>query len=313
MKSTATRTGHDRRRELVARLNSAVQDRRPPGRGERRGRKLPAFPPVSELTAVRRTGAPVTRSRLAADLGRLGVRPGGVLLVHSSMSALGWVCGGVQAVVEGLLDALGADGTLVVPTHTTGNSDPAAWSNPPVPESWWPAIRAEMPAFDPRIKPAPRMGAIAEAVRSWPGARRSAHPQVSFAAVGARAEEITAGRALDSGFGERSPVARVQDSDGDVLLLGAGHGSNSSLHLAEHRVPDPPRERSAAAVATPGGRRWVEWEDVVANGDDFEELGAAFDATGRTKVGRVGEGEARLMRQRELVEFAVGWLRENRR
>ena len=228
------------------------------------------------------------------------------------LSALGWVCGGAQAVVEGLLDALGPDGTLVVPAHPSGNSDPAGWGNPPVPDSWWPAIREHMPGFDPRVTPSHHMGAIPEVVRSWPGARRSGHPQLSFAAVGPHAEEITADHALDSGFGERSPVARVRDRDGDVLLLGVGHGSNSSLHLAEHHVPNQPRETSSAALMTPEGRRWVSWEDVVADEEDFEQLGAAFDATGATRTGPVGEGGARLMRQRELVDFAAGWLAANR-
>jgi aminoglycoside 3-N-acetyltransferase len=268
---------------------------------------------MAELETIQASSAPVTRARIAADLGRLGVRPGGVLLAHSSLSALGWVCGRAQAVVEGLLDALGPEGTLVVPTHTGGNSDPATWRNPPVPEHWWAVIRDAMPAFDARKTPSDHMGAIAEAARAWPRARRSAHPQLSFAAIGPHAETVTAGHVLDSGFGERSPLARVHDLDGDVLLLGVGHGSNSSLHLAEHRVPDPPRERSAAAVATADGRRWLSWEDVVADEEDFERLGAAFDATGRTRAGRVGEGEARLMRQRELVAFAVGWLVEHRR
>ena len=271
------------------------------------------MPPVSDLDRIRASAAPVTRARVTNDLGRLGVRPGSVLLVHSSLSALGWVCGGAQAAVEGLLDALGPNGTLVVPTHTSGNSDPARWGNPPVPEAWWPAIREQMPGFDPRVTPTDHMGAIQELVRTWPGARRSSHPQLSCAAVGARAEEITAGHALDSGFGERSPMARVRDRDGDVLLLGTGHGSNSSLHLAEHHVPDPPRETSSAALMTPTGRRWVTWEDVVADEEDFEALGAAFDATGATRSGQVGEGEARLMRQRALLEFAAGWLAANRR
>lgn len=265
-----------------------------------------------EPGVIARSPGPVTRAGLAAELGRLGVRSGSVLLVHSALSALGWVCGGAQTVVEALLDALGPDGTLVAPSHTGGNSDPAAWGNPPVPEPWWPVIREHMPAFDPRVTAAHGMGAIAEAVRTWPGARRSAHPQVSFSAVGAHAEAVTAGHALKSAFGDASPVARVHDFDGDVLLLGVGHGSNSSLHLAEHRVADPPREVSAAAVATPEGRRWVRWEDVVADESDFEALGAAFDATGATRTGPAGAGEARLMRQRKLVAFATEWLAEHR-
>ena len=82
-------------------------------------------PMSGEARSIAASAAPVTRASLAADLGRLGVRPGSVLLVHSSLSALGWVCGGAQALVEALLDALGPDGTLVVPTHTSGNSEPS--------------------------------------------------------------------------------------------------------------------------------------------------------------------------------------------
>ena len=265
-----------------------------------------------EERSIAASDAPVTRALLADDLARLGVRPGSVLLVHSSLSSLGWVCGGAQAVVEALLDALGPDGTLVVPTHTTGNSEPSQWGAPPVPEAWWPVIRETMPAFDPVVTPARGLGVVVEIARSWPGARRSAHPQTSFAAIGPQAETITAGHALDSGFGEQSPLARIDDLDGDVLLLGAGHGSNSSLHLAEYRVPVPPRTAYGSAVLGPDGRRWATWEDVVADEGDFEELGAAFDATGATRIGPVGAGEARLMRQREVVAFAVRWLQEHR-
>src|SRR3954451_5211693 len=125
-----------------------------------------------EAAAVARSRRPVTRTSLGDDLRRLGVRPGAVLLVHTSVSALGWVCGGAQAVVEALLDALGPEGTLVVPTPTGGNPDPAGWGPPPVPESWWEPIREHMPPYDPRVTPARGLGAVVEVARTWPGARR---------------------------------------------------------------------------------------------------------------------------------------------
>ena len=180
-----------------------------------------------------------------------------------------------------------------------------------MPESWWPVVRAEMPAYDPAVTPS-LLGALSNVVRTWPGARRSGHPHYSFAAVGRRADEVTAGHELTSGLGERSPLARVHDLDGDVLLLGAGHDSNTSMHLAEYRMARPPRARSGAAVATPSGREWVTWEDVATEEDDFGALGEAFDATGAVRIGRTGLAESRLMRQRELVAFAVAWLEEHR-
>src|SRR5215467_1319735 len=123
---------------------------------------------------------PRTRASLAADLRALGLRPGSVVIVHSSLSSLGWVCGGPVAVVEALLDVLGPNGTLVVPTHSGDNSDPAEWRRPPVPETWWPIIREHMPAYDPARTPSTGVGIIPETVRTWPGALRSNHPRTSF-------------------------------------------------------------------------------------------------------------------------------------
>lgn len=201
---------------------------------------------------------PHTRALLATQLRDLGVRPGGIVLVHAGLRGLGFLCGGPEAVVLALRDVLGPEGTIVVPTHTSDNSDPAGWSNPPVPADWWPVIRGEMPGFDPAVTPSRFMGALAELVRTWPGARRSDHPQVSFAALGPAAERIVADHALADMLGAGSPLARLYDLDAEVLLLGVDHGHNTSLHLAEYRQPAPPRQRCGAAVLTAdGGREWV--------------------------------------------------------
>jgi aminoglycoside 3-N-acetyltransferase len=258
--------------------------------------------------------APHTRATLAAGLREVGVRPGSTLLVHAAMRPIGWVCGGPHAVLLALRDALGPDGTLVVPTHTPENSDPAGWNRPPVPPDWWPVIRDEMPGFDPAATPSRWMGALAEAVRTFPGARRSDHPHVSFAALGPAAERIVAGHPLHDMLGEDSPLGRIYRLDGDVLLLGVGHDSNTSLHLAEYRQPAPPRERLGAAVLTAdGGRRWVWWDDVAVDESDFDRLGADLEAgAGAVRLGPVGGGVARLMNQRAAVDFAVDWLARNR-
>jgi aminoglycoside 3-N-acetyltransferase len=267
---------------------------------------------MSEEQIVHATPSPRTRESLANDLRQLGVVPGMTIIVHSSLSSLGWVNGGPVTVVQALMDVVTEAGTIVMPTQTGEYSDPAQWENPPVPQAWWQIIRDTMPAFETQITPATFMGRIVEVFRMWPGVLRSNHPIVSFAAWGRHAQYITAGHTLEYGLGEGSPLARIYDLDGWVLLLGVGYDSNTSFHLAEYRAPKAEQIVLGSPILENGERVWKTYRDIKIDSGIFPEIGVKFEQTGLVKVARVGSAESKLFRQRAGVDFAMQWLTRRR-
>jgi aminoglycoside 3-N-acetyltransferase len=268
---------------------------------------------MGERDVINRTAEPVTVGGMLRDLRRLGVAEGDVLLVHSSLSSIGWVCGGPQAVIEALLSAVGEEGTLVMPAQSGDWSDPAEWMNPPVPAEWHEIIYREWPAFDPDVTPTRGMGRIAELFRTYPGTRRSSHPQVSFSANGRLAEAITAEHPLTPQFGMDSPLGKLYRMPAKVLLLGVGYHACTSFHLAETMIPSMPVKRHGAAIRENGGRVWRWFEDYAYDADDFGRIGREMEEVVPVRKGKVGQAECRLFGVREAVDFAAQWMAKNRR
>ena len=237
-------------------------------------------------------------------------------MVHTRMSALGWVIGGSETVVRALLDALGPDGTLMAY---------ASWADHVYAIDDWPeehreAYHTEPPRWDPVTGEVdPDYGRIPERVRTWPGALRSSHPEASVVAVGPRAAWLTAEH--DDGYGAGSPFARLVEAGGDVLMLGAPLETITLLHHAE-------------AIASVPGKRTVTYEIALADGttrsytdietsggaypyaslgleaDEFEVIARDALAAGIGRRGLVGAAECVLFPAAEVVRFGVAWIEQ---
>lgn len=258
----------------------------------------------------------VIKQDIMEALKTVGVKPGQTLMVHASLSSFGFVCGGAQVVIEALLECVGQEGTVMMPSQSWKNLDPEAGVHWQEPREWWQAIRDNWPAYDKVITPTNTMGAVAEMFRKWPGAVRSDHPARSVAAFGKHAEYLTCEHTLSNIFGEESPVAKMYELDGYVLLMGVGYDKNTSLHLADVRAEYPGKHlvKESSAVMVNGEREWVTYETLYVDGEDFERIGEAFESEeGRVASRMLGNGTIRLMRQRDLVDFAVDWIQRNRR
>lgn len=172
-------------------------------------------------------------------LTQIGVCRGDTLMVHTSLGSLGFVCGGPQVVIEALLETVGSEGTVMMPTQSWKNLDPTDGVHWEEPTAWWPLIRENWPAYNKDITPTNTMGAVAEMFRKWPGVLRSDHPARSVAAWGKQAEYLTAEHNLSNIFGDGSPIGKLYELDGYVLLIGVGYDKNTSLHLADVRADYP--------------------------------------------------------------------------
>jgi len=263
---------------------------------------------MSEAEVIFNTPSPRTHQTLTNDLLNAGVTPGMTVIVHSSLSSLGWVCGGAVTVVQALMDVITPEGTLVMPTHSGDYSDPAMWGAPPVPEDWWQIIRETMPAFDTSVTPTRGMGAIVEVFRAGKDVLRSYHPAVSFAAWGKHAKVIVANHFFDDSLGEGSPLARLYDLNGFVLLLGVGYDSCTCFHLAEYRVGKARRVTRGAPILEAGERVWKTYTDIDYDTQYFEEIGTAFEKIGKVQISLVGSAQTKLFAVRNAVDFAVSWL-----
>ncbi|GAA3369516.1 AAC(3) family N-acetyltransferase [Streptomyces sannanensis] len=247
-----------------------------------------------------------------AQLRRLGVRAGGTLLVHASLRGTGLRD---TALRDALLEALGPAGTLVVPAFTPENSDtsPAYLERVRgMTEEQAAAFRAAMPAFDPGVTPCPGMGRLAECVRRTPGAARSAHPQTSFAALGGRAAELTAGHPRDCHLGEESPLGALFRSGAQVLMINTGFAVCTAFHLAEYRIPSTGRRQYRCVVRENGKPFWYAYMDAELDDGDFEAIGADFSPVLLTE-GQLGGTRAKLFSIKDAVDHAVVWMTEKRR
>lgn len=159
--------------------------------------------------------------RIASDSLSAGLRPGGIVLVHSSLSSMGRVPGGPETVIRGLTRALGPEGTLLLPALSYEH------------------VGARQPVFDLLRTPA-NVGVIPEHFRKRPGTVRSVHPTHSVCGIGPRLHDILGEHHLDqTPCGEHSPYRKLRDLSGQILFLGCGLRPNTSMHGVEELAKAP--------------------------------------------------------------------------
>ncbi|MCR8844328.1 AAC(3) family N-acetyltransferase [Paenibacillus sp. SC116] len=259
-------------------------------------------------------GQLITKERIKLDLEKLGVAEGMTVIAHSSLKSIGRVVGGAVSVILALEEVIGESGSLVMPTQTEQLCDPTVYGSD-YSEEEVRIIRDGMPIFHPDLTPTSYMGFIPEIFRKQNGVYRSAHPHVSFAAWGKHAAYITDNHKLNYALSEQSPLGKIYELDGYILLLGAPTDSNSSLHLAEYKQQNTFRKEIIwdVKVAIDGEEKWTTYQDINNDSDDFSNLFDSFKKdTNYIVEGKVGAATSYLIPMRAMVDYALNWMNTNR-
>ncbi|MGL5714499.1 MAG: aminoglycoside N(3)-acetyltransferase [Paraclostridium sp.] len=266
---------------------------------------------MNELEIIENSKVPITKDSIINDLKKLGVEKESIIIVHSSLSKLGWVCGGAITVIQSLIDLIGENGTIIMPSQTAHYSDPVEWCNPPVPKEWHPIIKDTMPAFSPDITPSLGMGQIAETFRTLKNVSRSSHPQYSFSGWGYLSKYILKDQPYNFPLGEGSPLEKLYNLDANVLLLGVDYDVNTSFHLAEYRLNNKLLIKNGSPIMENDERIWKEFTDINLSTDSFVDIGLELEVKGFVKSGGVGMAKSKLFKVKDSVDFCYKWMLDN--
>jgi aminoglycoside 3-N-acetyltransferase len=239
---------------------------------------------------------PLTRQSIAESVRSLGLKPGGVVFMHSSLSSLGEVDGGADTVVDALLDVLGPEGTLAVPTFSSIN-------------------RRRGRAYDPDRTPS-EVGHITNTLRSRPNAFRSPHLWQSMSAIGKRAEEMMSVH-RPAAWAADGPFWRLYEWDAHIMLLGVPYFRSTFWHLIEQWV-QPAYARWKTSTGRVRHRDGTEsplqettFGPKPGYSHDFNKFGSRLEAKGLVNIGTIGNAMARLYRARDAFDTGVAEYRRD--
>ncbi len=239
----------------------------------------------------------VTRQGLLHGLRKLGVCPGDILGVHSSLSSLGYVVGGAKTVLEALFEAVGQDGTLVMSTYLLGSPLALTPSDQANGITW----KVKRISYDDLTTPT-GMGAVSDEFRRHPQVVRWFHPIHSVAAWGKQADKLCQG------------FRPMVEAGGKILLLGVQMDRCSALHLAEENISLPEEIQKAMRWEVPGylleiypPDQWLigcqgAWGDFLVVQAEAEKLDMI------TSV-QIGSATARLFVAKPVIELYAQLLR----
>ncbi len=249
----------------------------------------------------------VTKEDLVKCFKILGIQSGMCILAHVAMSKFGYIAGGAHTFNEALLEAIGYNGTLVMPLQMSDNSEPAYFEKPAIKINEYELYRNSYPDFDERLSETRGMSKVSDNLRRYERSYVSSHPNCAFVAYGKYAKIITQDQDLDFGLGENSPLAKLYDLRSYTLLCGVGYDNMTALHLSEHRSQSRPVILNGARYKG-AWRKYLDF-DLDSNDGAFEAIGKRLEDKGLVKSYTFNNGTFKLIRNDIAIDEGVNYFK----
>ncbi len=252
---------------------------------------------------------PLSKDTLVNELRLLGLKNGDKVMVHSSLSSFGYVVDGERAVIDAILDIVGSSGVVLMPSHSSWNSDPLEWSNPPMPKEWAEHIADSILPYDVNKSAIDFVGTIPRAFAKYPGVTRTNHPSVSFLVWGK--SEAWIDQPLNYPLGKESQLMKLYNEGGKVLMLGTTYENVTALHLSEYLCEKVKTEVNKSKMLVDGKPIWVSFTEKVAQCEFYNLIGKTFENKYDINQRMIGYSNCKLVDAKNLVDCGVSFFETN--
>ncbi|MEG1066641.1 MAG: AAC(3) family N-acetyltransferase [Erysipelotrichaceae bacterium] len=238
----------------------------------------------------------------------LGIKKGMVVYVESDYKEFSYISGGVQTLLDALMETVGYEGTIVMGTYTYDLLDPCMNEDYEINREYYVAIRNDMKAFDKKLSKPYKMDIVNEQLLRNEGVARSYHPYVSFCAWGKYAKIICEKHPLHFGLSNESPLGKLLEFNGYCILLGRSFKECEIFHLAQYNSNNLSVVLKKAPISEKNLIVWKTMLDLELNHEGFDEIGEMMLERGVVKTASIGEAKLKLFSCREAVKLGTAYI-----
>ncbi len=257
----------------------------------------------------------LTKKELKDIFKKVGIKTGMKVMVHSSLSKLGYLVNGAEDIIDALLEIISLKkGTLFIPTHSGQLTNPIYWKIGGFNAKEKKKIKKNINFFNAKKTIPANRGLISRVILSYKGVKRSSHPLNSTACIGKKSKYYTSNHNLHSPEGYQSPIGKLYKDNGHILLIGVNFDKITALHLAEAIVNNkiPKKYKPEVLVNNKSKRTFIRLKQYDTRPKNFKKIYSIVKKKGIIRELKIKNCNITLIELKPLVKEAINKIKINK-